>query len=58
MNIVIDEVYMQRCLDLAAKACITTIPNPMVGCVIVYNGRIIGEGFHTKQGSPHAEVHA
>jgi diaminohydroxyphosphoribosylaminopyrimidine deaminase/5-amino-6-(5-phosphoribosylamino)uracil reductase len=58
MNIGIDEVYMQRCLDLAAKACITTIPNPMVGCVIVYNGRIIGEGFHTKQGSPHAEVHA
>jgi len=49
---------MQRCLDLARKGLGKTYPNPMVGSVIVYNGAIIGEGWHQKAGSPHAEVNA
>lgn len=49
---------MQRCLSLAENACGKTYPNPMVGSVIVYNGKIIGEGFHQKAGLPHAEVNA
>lgn len=52
------EQYMQRCLQLAQKAQGMTYPNPMVGCVIVHQGRIIGEGYHIKAGSPHAEVNA
>ena len=52
------EQYMQRCLQLAQKAGGMTWPNPMVGCVIVHQGRIIGEGFHIKAGYPHAEVNA
>jgi len=49
---------MRRCLELASKASGYTAPNPMVGAVIVCNGRIIGEGFHRKYGEPHAEVNA
>ena len=49
---------MQRCLELAANGLGTTYPNPMVGCVVVYRGRIIGEGWHRKAGEPHAEVNA
>ncbi|MBI4649193.1 MAG: bifunctional diaminohydroxyphosphoribosylaminopyrimidine deaminase/5-amino-6-(5-phosphoribosylamino)uracil reductase RibD [Bacteroidia bacterium] len=49
---------MQRCLDLAAKGLGGTYPNPLVGCVIVNNGKIIGEGFHIKSGEAHAEVNA
>lgn len=49
---------MRRCLDLACKAEGMTYPNPMVGSVIVYEGRIIGEGYHIKAGGPHAEVRA
>ena len=45
-----------RCLELASKAEGMTYPNPMVGSVIVYDGRIIGEGYHLKAGEPHAEV--
>ncbi|WP_373708252.1 bifunctional diaminohydroxyphosphoribosylaminopyrimidine deaminase/5-amino-6-(5-phosphoribosylamino)uracil reductase RibD [Kaistella sp.] len=52
------EIYMQRCLDLAQKALGKTYPNPMVGCVIVHNDVIIGEGFHEKAGEAHAEIHA
>ncbi len=48
--------YMERCLDLAVRAEGTTYPNPMVGAVIVYNDRIIGEGYHIRSGGPHAEV--
>lgn len=51
-----DIKFMQRCLDLAGKAAGMTYPNPLVGSVIVYNGFIIGEGFHLKAGSDHAEV--
>jgi diaminohydroxyphosphoribosylaminopyrimidine deaminase/5-amino-6-(5-phosphoribosylamino)uracil reductase len=53
-----DRIYMRRCLDLARKAEGNTSPNPMVGAVVVHNGTIIGEGFHLKAGTPHAEVHA
>lgn len=49
---------MQRCLALAAKGIGHVAPNPMVGCVIVYEGRIIGEGYHQQYGGPHAEVNA
>ncbi len=52
------EIYMQRALQLAQKGLGSVSPNPMVGCVIVYNDEIIGEGFHEKYGGPHAEVNA
>jgi diaminohydroxyphosphoribosylaminopyrimidine deaminase / 5-amino-6-(5-phosphoribosylamino)uracil reductase len=54
----IDHHYLQRCLELAQRAIGRTAPNPMVGCVIVKNGEIIGEGFHPKAGEPHAEIFA
>jgi diaminohydroxyphosphoribosylaminopyrimidine deaminase / 5-amino-6-(5-phosphoribosylamino)uracil reductase len=50
--------FMQRCLDLGSRAEGMTYPNPMVGSVIVHEGKIIGEGFHLKSGAPHAEVNA
>ncbi|OOF64510.1 bifunctional diaminohydroxyphosphoribosylaminopyrimidine deaminase/5-amino-6-(5-phosphoribosylamino)uracil reductase RibD [Rodentibacter pneumotropicus] len=50
-----DYQFMQRALDLAAKGVYTTTPNPAVGCVLVKNGEIVGEGFHFKAGQPHAE---
>ena len=53
-----DEFYMQRCLDLAEIALGETYPNPIVGCVIVHQGKIIGEGLHKKAGDAHAEVNA
>ncbi len=53
-----DEIYMRRCLELAKLGIGTTAPNPMVGSVIVYEGKIIGEGYHKKCGEAHAEVNA
>ena len=53
-----DEQYMARCLQLAACGRAGAAPNPMVGAVIVHNGRIIGEGYHRRCGGPHAEVNA
>lgn len=50
--------YMQRCLDLAIKGLGHVAPNPMVGSVIVHDGKIIGEGYHMQYGGPHAEVNA
>lgn len=50
--------YMMRALTLAKKGLGKTQPNPVVGCVIVKNGVIIGEGWHKRAGGPHAEVHA
>ena len=50
--------YMRRCLELAKNGLGTTYPNPMVGSVIVCDGKIIGEGWHKKSGEPHAEVNA
>ena len=49
---------MQKCLDLAQKGRANAAPNPMVGCVIVHDGEIIGEGFHEQYGQAHAEVNA
>lgn len=49
---------MTRCLQLALLGLGNTAPNPMVGCVIVYNRKIIGEGYHQNFGGPHAEVNA
>jgi len=51
-------IFMQRCLSLATLGMGDVAPNPMVGCVIVHDGIIIGEGFHEKFGQPHAEVNA
>lgn len=52
------EKYMQHCLLLAEKGKGSVAPNPMVGCVIVHNETIIGEGYHEQYGGPHAEVNA
>lgn len=54
----LDEDFMRRAFDLALNATGRTSPNPLVGCVIVKNGQIVGEGYHHKAGTPHAEVHA
>jgi len=53
-----DNKFMRRCLELASKAEGLTFPNPMVGSVIVHNGKIIGEGYHLRAGEAHAEVNA
>lgn len=53
-----DEIFMQRCLQLAGNGLGNTYPNPMVGSVITYKGKIIGEGYHRKAGEPHAEVNS
>ncbi len=49
---------MSRCIELAKKGLGSTYPNPLVGCVIVHNNTIIGEGWHYMAGGPHAEVNA
>ncbi|KAH9604104.1 hypothetical protein KSS87_010444 [Heliosperma pusillum] len=53
-----DAYYMRKGLELARNAVGCTSPNPMVGCVIVKDGKIVGQGFHPKAGQPHAEVFA
>ena len=53
-----DEIYMRRCIQLAKNGRKNAQPNPMVGAVIVYNGKIIGEGYHVRCGEGHAEVNA
>jgi|HubBroStandDraft_1064217.scaffolds.fasta_scaffold23964_3 diaminohydroxyphosphoribosylaminopyrimidine deaminase/5-amino-6-(5-phosphoribosylamino)uracil reductase len=50
--------YMRRALELAQRGLYSTDPNPRVGCVIVRDERIVGEGWHERAGEPHAEVHA
>ncbi|WP_095109668.1 bifunctional diaminohydroxyphosphoribosylaminopyrimidine deaminase/5-amino-6-(5-phosphoribosylamino)uracil reductase RibD [Pseudomonas sp. Irchel 3E20] len=55
---VLDAHYMARALELARKGLYTTHPNPRVGCVIVRDGEVVGEGWHVRTGEPHAEVHA
>jgi diaminohydroxyphosphoribosylaminopyrimidine deaminase/5-amino-6-(5-phosphoribosylamino)uracil reductase len=54
----IHDIYMQRCLELAALGAGNVSPNPMVGAVIVHGEKIIGEGYHQKYGEAHAEVNA
>ena len=54
----ISEKYMNRCLELARLGVGDGAPNPIVGCVIIYQDKIIGEGFHQQFGGPHAEVNA
>lgn len=54
----LDKYYMARAILLAKKGRFTTSPNPNVGCVIVANSLIVGEGFHQQAGSGHAEVNA
>ena len=51
-------LYMRRCLSLARKGLGNTYPNPLVGSVVVYKEKIIGEGWHQQAGKPHAEVNA
>lgn len=53
-----NQLMMQRCLDLAVLGAGKTSPNPMVGAVVVYQGRVVGEGFTSPYGGPHAEVNA
>ena len=53
-----DMKFMRRALVLARKGVGRTSPNPVVGCVIVKDGVIVGEGWHKKAGTPHAEIHA
>jgi diaminohydroxyphosphoribosylaminopyrimidine deaminase/5-amino-6-(5-phosphoribosylamino)uracil reductase len=53
-----DERFMMRALELAENARGRTGPNPMVGAVVVFEGKIVGEGYHEVLGGPHAEVHA
>jgi diaminohydroxyphosphoribosylaminopyrimidine deaminase/5-amino-6-(5-phosphoribosylamino)uracil reductase len=53
-----DTAYMRRALRLAARAAGRTSPNPLVGAVLVRDGRVIGEGYHHAAGEPHAEVNA
>ena len=53
-----DHRYVSRAMQLAKMGLGDTRPNPLVGCVIVYDGRIIGEGYHRRYGGPHAEVEA
>lgn len=55
---VVDKAYMQRCFELARRGMGLVSPNPLVGCVIVYRGEIIGEGYHQQIGGAHAEVNA
>src|SRR5690606_23001483 len=53
-----DQLYMARALERARRGVYSTHPNPRVGCVIVRDGHVVGEGWHVRAGEPHAEVHA
>ncbi len=53
-----DHRWMARAHQLAAKGLFTTNPNPRVGCVLVKDGAVVGEGYHIEAGGPHAEIHA
>lgn len=53
-----DKTFIKRCIELAKKAEGKTYPNPLVGSIIVHNGKIIGEGYHEKEGENHAEINA
>src|ERR1700692_7516 len=51
-----DQPHMARALNLAARGLYTTDPNPRVGCVVVRDDRVLGEGWHVRAGEAHAEV--
>ena len=53
-----DEAHMAHALRLARRGLYTTDPNPRVGCVVVNEGVIVGEGWHQRAGEPHAEINA
>jgi len=53
-----DQAFMVRALALTEKGRLTATPNPSVGCVLVKDGRVIGEGWHERAGEAHAEVRA
>jgi diaminohydroxyphosphoribosylaminopyrimidine deaminase/5-amino-6-(5-phosphoribosylamino)uracil reductase len=53
-----DRRHMARALELAGRGLYTTTPNPRVGCVLVRDGNVVGEGWHERAGSAHAEVNA
>ena len=53
-----DHQFMRQALDLASLGLFTTDPNPRVGCLIVQNETVVGEGWHLRAGEAHAEVHA
>jgi len=53
-----DHEFMARALRLARKGLFSTTPNPRVGCVLVKEGAVVGEGWHARAGEPHAEIHA
>src|SRR5437773_2107812 len=53
-----DHAHMERALALAERGLYTATPNPRVGCVVVKDGAVIGEGFHVRAGEPHAEINA
>ena len=57
-NLQEDEKWMRRCLTLARCGRYGAPPNPMVGSVVMHGGRIIGEGYHIRCGTAHAEVNA
>ena len=50
-----DLLHLERCIELAERGARTAAPNPLVGCVIVRDGHVIGEGWHERPGMPHAE---
>ena len=58
MNRATDEQYMREALSLARRGRGRTSPNPVVGAIVVNNGRIVGRGWHQKAGTAHAEIHA
>jgi diaminohydroxyphosphoribosylaminopyrimidine deaminase / 5-amino-6-(5-phosphoribosylamino)uracil reductase len=58
MKMMNEQIFMRRCIEIAQKGKGKVSPNPMVGCVIVRDGKMIGEGFHSQFGGPHAEVFA
>src|SRR4051794_35500630 len=53
-----DLAWLERCLELGELGARTAAPNPLVGCVLVRDGVVIGEGWHRRPGTPHAEANA
>src|SRR5450759_1913793 len=58
MDSAADNKFMAQALQLAQRGLYTTTPNPRVGCVVVRDGAVAGEGWHERAGAPHAEINA